>query len=286
MNTIIEHQTFGQERALYGQKDLTLRHCAFEGAEDGESALKECRCIAVYDTLCRLRYPFWHDQGLRLERVTMTDTCRAALWYDEGVRISDCRLHGTKALRECSDVVLEGCDIVSEEFGWNTRDVTLRRCCAQGAYFLMRGENLTMDEVTFHGKYSFQYVKNAVIENCVLDTKDAFWHAENVTLRNCELKGEYLAWYAVNLRLEHCRITGTQPFCYCRGLVLEDCEMHEADLAFERSEVQASITTPVISIKNPLSGTISVPAVQQLIFDLAEAKGQVLTEGGRFCGDR
>ena len=51
--------------------------------------------------------------------------------------------------------------------------------------------------------------------------------------------------------------------------------MHECDLAFERSEVQATVATPVISIKNPLSGKIEVPAVGEVIFDIPEAKGKV-----------
>ena len=32
--------------------------------------------------------------------------------------------------------------------------------------------------------------------------------------------------------------------------------MIDADLAFERSEVEATITTPVLSIKNPYAGRI------------------------------
>ena len=43
--------------------------------------------------------------------------------------------------------------------------------------------------------------------------------------------------------------------------------MLETDLAFEKSEVHATITTPVISIKNPLSGRIQVPAVGEIIMD-------------------
>lgn len=93
------------------------------------------------------------------------------------------------------------------------------------------------------------------------DTKDAFWHAKNVTVRDSVIKGEYLAWYSEGLTLVHCRIIGTQPFCYCKGLKLVDCEMIDADLCFEKSEVEAVVTTPVISIKNPLAGTITVPAV-------------------------
>ena len=51
--------------------------------------------------------------------------------------------------------------------------------------------------------------------------------------------------------------------------------MTDTDLAFERSEVEADITTPVISIKNPLSGHITVPAVGEIIRDIPEAKGEI-----------
>ena len=56
---------------------------------------------------------------------------------------------------------------------------------------------------------------------------------------------------------------------------LVNCEMIDADLAFERSDVEAVITTPIISIKNPLSGRISVPAVNEIIRDIEGADGVV-----------
>ena len=51
--------------------------------------------------------------------------------------------------------------------------------------------------------------------------------------------------------------------------------MVDCDLAFERSEVEAMITTLVLSIKNPLSGHIVVPDVGEIIRDLEQAKGTV-----------
>ena len=82
-----------------------------------------------------------------------------------------------------------------------------------------------------------------------------------------------------------CRIIGTQPLCYCKGLKLIDCEMVDTDLAFERSEVEATVTTPVLSIKNPLSGRITVPAVGEIIRDIPQARGEVLVTqtGGPAC---
>lgn len=144
---------------------------------------------------------------------------------------------------------------------------------------MMRSFGLRFTNVRMKGKYSFQYIKDSVFEDCTFDTKDAFWHAKNVTVRNCTVKGEYLAWYCENVTFENCRIIGTQPLCYCKGLKLIDCEMEGCDLAFERSEVEATITTPVVSIKNPLPGSrIIVPEVGEIIRDIKEATGTVQTQ--------
>ena len=263
----IEGQTFAKERALYGSRELQVINCAFDGEEDGESALKESSDIVVQNTLCNLRYPFWHDHGLAILSCELTEKCRAALWYSEQISIHDSKLHGIKALRECRDVHIDRCEILSAEFGWSSEQVLMERSSAEGEYFMLRGRDLRFSDVTFRGKYSYQYVKNVTMENCVLDTKDAFWHAEDVTLRNCTVKGEYLAWYSKRLTMIDCKIIGTQPFCYCEDLKLINCEMMDADLAFEKSSVEAEITTPVVSIKNPTSGYICAPAVGELILD-------------------
>lgn len=252
-----------------------MKDCTFDGPADGESAFKESSDIEVEQCFFNLRYPFWHDHGLSVSSSEMTELCRAALWYSDHISISDSRLHGIKALRECSDVKMNGCDIISPEFGWSVHNIEINDCDVQSEYFMMRSSELNFHDVRMQGKYSFQYIENAVFESCTFDTKDAFWHAKNIVVKNSVVKGEYLAWYSENITFENCRIIGTQPLCYCKGLKLVNCEMIDADLAFERSDVEAVITTPIISIKNPLSGRISVPAVNEIIRDIEGADGVV-----------
>ncbi len=62
----------------------------------------------------------------------------------------------------------------------------------------------------------------------------------------------------------------------CKNLQLIDCKMMDTDLSFERSEVDATLTEPIESIKNPLSGTIVVPYAKQIIMDIDQAKGVVI----------
>lgn len=272
----ISNKSFDQERALYGSDGIAIDHCMFDGPADGESALKESKNIEVNSCFFNLRYPFWHDDNLKISGSEMTEKCRAALWYTNHAVITDTKLHGIKAVRECSDIRIEDCDIVSPEFGWSVRDIAMKNTAAQSEYFMLRSERLIFENVKLEGKYSFQYITDSVFDNCNFDTKDAFWHARNVVIRNSVVKGEYLAWYCENVTFENCTIIGTQPLCYCTNLKLINCRMVDADLAFEKSEVEATIDSTMTSIKNPRSGSIYVLGVGEIIMDDDEAHGKVI----------
>ena len=276
---LVENQTFDEERALYGSVDTLIRNCKFDGPADGESAIKECKNVQIEDSYLNLRYPLWHIDGFKMNGCELTEGCRAALWYSDNVEITNTKLHGIKAARECKDVIIRDCDIKSAEFGWFVKNLTMENVTVEGQYFILQSDNLNFKNVTLNGKYSLQYITDSVFEDCNFVTRDAFWHAKNIVVKNCVLKGEYLAWYSENVTFENCKIIGTQPLCYCKGLKLINCEMIDTDLSFEKSEVEATLTAPIMSIKNPLTGRIEVPAVGELIMDDENAKGEVIIGG-------
>ena len=272
----IQDKAFDEERALYGSRDLIAERCRFDGPADGESAFKESRDITAKECYFNLRYPFWHVKGLKIEGGEMTELCRAAIWYSSNVEIIGTKMHGIKALRECSDVKITNCDIVSPEFGWSVSDLTVKDSGVESEYAFMRSDHLVFDHVKLKGKYSFQYISDSVFTNCEFDTKDAFWHAKNVTVKDCIVKGEYLAWYCENVVFENCTIIGTQPLCYCKGLKLINCSMIGCDLSFEKSDVDAEVNSSVDSIKNPGSGKIVCKGVGEIINDDPEARGEIV----------
>ena len=273
---LIENKSFDCERALYGSDGIKLKSCTFEGERDGESALKESKNIIAQSCNFKLRYPFWHDECVQIIDCKFEDTARAPLWYTKGVRIKSTEINSPKALRECKGISIEASKINSVELGWDCKCVHFLNSKLSGEYFMLRSRNINMNDCELRGKYSFQYVKNAEFNNCYFDTKDAFWHAENVTVKNSYIKGEYLGWYSKNLTLVNCIIIGTQPFCYAKRLVLKNCEMHECDLAFEKSEVNATIKTSVISIKNPKRGKIIAKNVEKIIKDDKNSKCRII----------
>lgn len=275
---IIEGKTFDEERALYGLRHARIRDCSFTGPADGESAVKECEDIVAERCFCNLRYPFWHVHGLTIRDCEITENGRAALWYSDHIDIADSRLHGIKALRECHEAAVQNCDVISNEFGWFSRNFSMRGCTVKSDYFMLHAAELDFADVKFTGKYALQYLHDCVFERCDITSRDAFWHACNVTVRNSVLKGEFLGWYSDHLTLEHCRIISSQPLCYCTNLKLVDCEVVDSDLCFEKSDIDAVITTSVDSIKNPRSGRIVVPAVDELIQD-ADSHADIVVTG-------
>ncbi len=282
MRTKIENRQFDEERALYHLQNADVEACVFAGPADGESALKEARDIRVAGCRFSLRYPLWHVDGFTLDGSDMDELTRAALWYSRRGTITGSRLHGIKAVRECEDIRIAGCDIVSPEFGWKSSGITLQDVDITSEYLFLDSRDIRLDRVRMRGKYSFQYVEGLAVDASELDTKDAFWHSKNVTVRDSVVKGEYLGWFSDGLTLIRCKISGTQPLCYCKNLTLIDCEMENCDLAFEYSDVQADVRGHIDSVKNPRTGRITADSVGEVIMGDAvmECTGEVLVRGG------
>ena len=269
---------FQKERSLYNIKNCVVNDCVFQGEEDGESPLKECKDIKVNNCLINLRYPFWHNDNASITNCEMKDNCRAALWYCNNIVIEKTNSTGIKAVRECNNVTINDSTFESEEFGWKSKKLAINNSHFKGPYFLFNTNDIKITNSTLQGKYSFQYNKNVFIDNCTFNTKDAFWHGKNIVVINSVLNGEYIGWYSENLTLINCIINGTQPFCYCKKLKLINCQLINADFAFENSEVSATLNGKVISIKNPLKGKIIVDEVDEVIIEdyIKKPKGKVI----------
>ena len=258
---------FGGERPLYCKKDLYLEDVIIR---PGESGLKETANITCVKCRFEGKYPLWECDGFVVKDSILTVGARSGLWYSRGGELYNTIIDAPKTFRRMTGIKMRDCWIPggSETF-WDCSDIDVKDCQIERAdYVFMHCENIVLENVKLQGNYGFQYAKNVVIKNCVLNSKDSFWEAENVEVYDSVINGEYLAWYSKNLKLVRCHITETQPLCYCEGLVMEDCTFgSDSDLAFEYSDVEATVKGHVVSIKNPRSGHIHVGSVGEIIID-------------------
>ena len=264
---LIKKQEFGGERPLYCRRHLRLEDVVVHA---GESALKETADIEAVRCTFEGKYPFWCCQGFRIKDCLFREGGRAALWYSSDLVMEDTLVEAPKMFREMQRLRLSRVRIPNAaETLWFCSDIELDDVeVEKGDYIFLRCSDIRVRNFRLQGNYSFQYCRNVEVRDSVLNTKDAFWNTENVTVYDSDIDGEYLGWYSKNLTLVRCRIAGTQPLCYAENLKLIDCTFApDADLAFEYSSVDATVLSPVTSIKNPLTGTIRVARVGELILD-------------------
>ena len=265
---LIKDQYFEGERPLYARRDgLRLENVTIG---PGESSLKEGANIEAVNCEFKGKYPFWECDGFTIRNCIFREGARAALWYTRGCKMFDTLIEAPKMFRRITDSYLENVKFTdAQETFWDCDRAILKNVEAVNAnYIFMHTDNLEVENFKLQGNYSFQYSKNVVIRNSDLDTKDAFWESENVTVYDSRIQGEFLGWYAKNLRLVNCHIGGTQPLCYCENLILENCTFEpDADLAFEYSSVKATVKGPIVSVKNPRSGSIQADSIGEIILD-------------------
>ena len=263
---LISNKFFEGERPLFASENIHLENVKFY---PGESALKQCRNIEVQNCEFMCKYPFWHNDGVLIEKSLFTVYGRAAIWYTKNLRMIDTKVEAPKMFRECSNLYLENVKLPNAaECCWNCRDVELRNVEIKGGdYLFMNGRNIKVTDFKLQGNYSFQDAKNVEIRNAYLDSKDAFWNTEDVTVYDSVIIGEYLGWHSKNLRLVNCKISGTQPLCYATNLIMENCTMEEADFSFEYSTLKADIVSDIVSVKNPAEGYINAKSIGEIILD-------------------
>ncbi|TCD55050.1 DUF3737 family protein [Alloscardovia theropitheci] len=257
---------FTGERALFKTHDAHIEHSTFD---DGESPLKESDELTISDTTFGWKYPLWYCRNVSLSHSTLLETARSGIWYTHNISIDNSAINAPKTFRKSSHITIANSSIpYADETLWNCSDITMTNVNVRGDYFGMNSSNINLDNVKIDGNYAFDGGKNIVIRNSHLATKDALWNTENVTVYDSVITGEYIGWNSKNLTFINCVIESNQGLCYIDGLTLKNCIVRNTDLAFEYcSDIDAQITSPVLSIKNPINGLIAAPHIDNIIFD-------------------
>lgn len=257
---------FTGERALYGARDLRVLDSVFD---DGESPLKEGRNLELRGDLFRWKYPLWYCENVDVEACTWFEMARAGVWYTRNIRVKNAVIQAPKNFRRCDGVELENVAFTNaQETLWSCKNVKLKNVTVAGApYFAMNSQDMEIDGLTLDGNYSFDGAKNLVIRNSRLLTKDAFWNTENVTVYDSFISGEYLGWNAKNLTLVNCTVESLQGMCYIDNLKMVNCKLINTTLAFEYATVEAEISSKIDSVLNPTAGSITAPAIGELILE-------------------
>jgi len=266
LTTEINQQTLTGERALFQGHDLHITNSTFV---DGESPLKHSQNVAIDHTIFKWKYPLWYTHHAQLDHTTWQPDAHAGIWYTDDLTMRHSLVRATKTFRHASNITLD--DVTFANAGetlWWCQDVRLDNVTATGDYFGMNSENVVAHNLKITGNYAFDGSKNVEVHNSTFITHDAFWNCDNVTVYDSTIIGEYLAWNTKNITFVNCWLESDQGLCYVDHLTLKNCSLINTDLAFEYcTDIDATINTAIDSVKNPVNGTITAPAIGQVIFD-------------------
>lgn len=253
------------ERALFQAKDLSIFNCTFE---DGESPLKESSNIDLHETNFKWKYPLWYSNNVTLENCVLFDTARSGIWYTHNIEINNSLIAAPKTFRRANNIRLNDVDMPNAlETLWNCQDIEINNASIKGDYFGLNSKNFKGTNINLVGNYFFDGGSNIEIHNSKLISKDAFWNCENVVVYDSIIYGEYLGWNSKNIKFVNCTIESLQGMCYMDNVVLENCKLINTTLAFEYSNVNATIKGSVDSVFNPSSGIIKADHIKELIMD-------------------
>ena len=265
MQKIIENQEFEGERPLFMLKDAKLNNVKFNF---GESPLKESKNIELNNCTFTYKYPLWYSSNIKLSSSTLETMARSGIWYTNDISLFDVTTNCPTTVRRSKRISLFNCVFTSgDESFWSCEDISLYNVKANGDYMFLNSKNINIDNFEIDGNYCFDGGKNICVRNSKLISKDSFWNCENVYVENSIIRGEYIGWNSKNVVFKNCIIESNQGFCYMENLKLIDCVLENTDLAFEYSSVEATVNSSIVSIKNPLSGTIVCDSVGEIIID-------------------
>lgn len=261
-----QDQFFEGERPLFGEHDANIVNTTFG---EGESPLKHSSNITMKDSIFKWKYPLWYSKHVTVDRTILETLAHAGIWYTDDITMNDCSIQASKTFRRSSHIKLVNVHLSNAgETLWTCQHVRLEHVQANGKYFGMNSENIYADHLDLIGNYCFDGAKNVEVHHSTLVSKDAFWNCENVAVYDSVINGEYLAWNTKNLTLVNCTIESDQGLCYIDHLTMRNCKLLETDLAFEYcSNIDADITSNIVSVKNPTSGKIHAKSIGDLIMD-------------------
>ena len=135
-----------------------------------------------------------------------------ALYDTHGAEILNCRFDGPadgeSAMKECSDLVADGCYLNLRYPFWHVDRAVIRN-----------------SEMTEKCRAALWYDTEIEIENTVMDGIKALRECRGVRLRDCTVHSPEFLWRCSDIRVSGGSLESEYPFFECRGILIDGLQM-------------------------------------------------------------
>lgn len=267
----VDGGVYQEGRELQALTDTVVFGAEFLSAEDTGEPLIDCANVLVQNSIFAVERPLVGAVKTIISMCDFDQTTRGTLSDSNRIVVQHCVFEGADSLSACERVHLHESEIYGYGLARDCKRLKLTSVIVEGVDAFLNCSNLAAWNLSVAGDGAFRHLENSLITGSIINGDDVLAYAKNVTLRDCVITGRRIGWMAQDLTFINCTIVGEAPLCRGREINVIDCRMLLADMAFEYSEIEASINGHINSVINPLSGTI-----------LADTVGTVLNGNARF----
>ena len=164
-----------------------------------------------------------------------------AFYGEESLWLKDCRFageaDGESALKECVDIVTEGCYFDSRYPFWHDKGARILDCemtenCRAALWY---SKDITVENTKMHGIKALRECKGVQIKGCDVRSPEFGWSAKKIHIEDTCAEGEYFMLRAERVSMKNVTFTGKYSFQYVKDAVIENCELNTKD-AFWHAE--------------------------------------------------
>ena len=165
--------------------------------------------------------PFFASNELKLENVVIHE--------------------GESALKECRDVVTEGCLFEGRYPFWHNDRFEIRNCrfTVDSRAPLWYSRNMLMADTVLESPKSLREMETIRLERVrVPDAVETLWHCKDVHIDDMEVvNGDYFLLHSDDIEIENLRLKGKYTFQYCRRVVVRNSVLDTKDAFWMTSDV-------------------------------------------------
>ncbi len=172
-----------------------------------------------------------------------------ALYGITHATVKDCLFDGPadgeSALKEASDITVEGCDFRLRYPFWHVRggrvvNSTLADTCRAAIWY---ATDMTIESSTLGGIKALRECDRMTLTDCGIDSAEFGWLCRGVELTHCKMKGEYPFFMTRGLHLKGVELKGKYSYQYVESCTVSDSVLDTKDAFWHAKHVTVTDST-------------------------------------------
>ncbi|OHS97481.1 uncharacterized protein TRFO_36302 [Tritrichomonas foetus] len=146
---------------------------------------------------------------------------------------------GESAFKECTNVIVNNCDINLRYPFWHSSEIKMINCrmpetCRASIWY---SQNIETTGSQLHGIKAFRECENITISNCDVQSEEFGWRCSNINVENTKITSVYPFFECKNINATNLTLGGKYSFQYLEKATFTNCNIDTKDAFWHSKDV-------------------------------------------------